>query len=75
MTMVPPGDFGSWIGGKLFCQASPSLAGAWIEISPVPWLWDGERSRPPFAESAGRNVVMVMATWLGWASPLSRGCG
>ena len=27
MTMVPPGDFGSWIGGKLFCQASPPLLG------------------------------------------------
>ena len=55
VTPVHLGDFGSWIGGKLFCQASPSLAGAWIEISPVPWWWDGERSRPPFAEGVDRN--------------------
>lgn len=30
MTVVqtfPLGDFGSWIGGKLFCQASPPLLG------------------------------------------------
>ena len=33
MTMVPPGDFGSWIGGKLFCQASPPSWGVRIEIT------------------------------------------
>ena len=28
MTMVPPGDFGSWMMEKFFCWESPPLGGA-----------------------------------------------
>ena len=68
MTMVPPGDFGSWIGGKLFCQASPPFAEgvgkrSTGEKPASPFFWRGGIKSEKSLQKSTKHVPWDVVEW------------